>query len=332
MNSIHAETVEPLLEVTDLQVSYFLKSVTIKAVDGVSFQVRRGEIVGLLGESGSGKSSAVLAVLRLLQAPGQVVGGDIRFRGRSVLTMGPHEVRAIRGGHVSLIVQDALAALNPVIATGEQVADVVLDHESAPRSSAFHRALEMFRRVSIREPSKCFWRFPHELSGGMQQRVVIAAALVLKPDLIIADEPTTALDVTIQAQILDLLLDIRDQTGSAVLYVTHDLSAAAQVCDRIFIMYAGEIVETGPVSEVFTSPRHPYTRGLLESIPPLGGALPRYLKAIPGAPPNPAHWPGGCRFAERCPLRKELGSPDVCVIRQPRLDSAQHNVACHFAT
>ncbi len=274
---------------------------TVRAVDDVSFTIQQGQIVGLAGESGCGKSTVTQCILRLLPAPGKIVAGKINFKGQDLLRKSPEEMRQIRGKQISIVVQDALAALNPVITTGEQVADVYQAHTHAPLKDAWLRAVEMFRRVGIPSANTMVRHYPHEFSGGMQQRTVIAAALVAGPDLIIADEPTTALDVTIQLQILALLRSARDELGSGVLYISHDLAAVAQICTRVLIMYAGEIVEDAPTTELFTRPRHPYTQGLIASIPPLGGETARYLQAIPGMPPDTSAPPAGCRFADRCP-------------------------------
>jgi oligopeptide/dipeptide ABC transporter ATP-binding protein len=289
-----------LLEVSDLKAYFFTRDSVIRAVDGVSFAVRPSEIVGLAGESGCGKSVTTQCILRLLPSPGRIVQGEIRFQGEDLLRKSPEEMRQIRGRNISIVVQDALAALNPVITTGEQVVDIYRAHNEIPKKTAWQRAVEMFRQVGIPNARVMVKRFAHEFSGGMQQRTIIASALVCSPDLVIADEPTTALDVTIQLQILALLREARDELGSGILYISHDLAAVAQICDRVLIMYAGEIVEHAPTQELFNDPKHPYTQGLLASIPPLGGDVSRYLSAIPGMPPDPSALTTGCRFADRC--------------------------------
>src|SRR5574341_1248274 len=258
-----------LLEVDNLKAYFFMRNYVIRAVDEVSFKIEPGEIVGLAGESGCGKSVTTQCVLRLLPSPGEIVDGEILFKGENLLEKSAEAMREIRGKQISIVVQDALAALNPVITTGEQVVDVYRAHAEATEKSAWQRAVDMFRRVGIPNAAMMVKRFPHEFSGGMQQRTVIASALVCGPDLIIADEPTTALDVTIQIQILTLLREARDELGSGILYISHDLAAVAQICNRVMIMYAGEIVEHAPTRELFHDPKHPYTQGLLASIPPL---------------------------------------------------------------
>ena len=304
----------PLLEVDNLKAYFFMRNYVIRAVDGVSFKIEPGEIVGLAGESGCGKSVTTQCVLRLLPSPGEIVDGEILFKGENLLEKSAEAMREIRGKQISIVVQDALAALNPVITTGEQVVDVYRAHAEATEKSAWQRAVDMFRRVGIPNAAMMVKRFPHEFSGGMQQRTVIASALVCGPDLIIADEPTTALDVTIQLQILTLLREARDELGSGILYISHDLAAVAQICNRVMIMYAGEIVEHAPTRELFHDPKHPYTQGLLASIPPLGGEASRYLSAIPGMPPDPLAPITGCRFADRCP--KVM---DICRRARPEL-------------
>lgn len=316
-----------LLEVEDLKAYFFMQDYVIRAVDGVSFKIEPGEIVGLAGESGCGKSVTTQCILRLLPHPGKIVGGEIRFQGKDLLSKSAEEMRQIRGKRISIAVQDALAALNPVITTGEQVVDVYRAHTEVTKKSAWQRAVDMFRRVGIPNASMMVKRFPHEFSGGMQQRTVIASAAVCGPDLIIADEPTTALDVTIQLQILALLREARDELGSGILYISHDLAAVAQICDRVLIMYAGEIVEHAPTKELFSHPKHPYTQGLLVSIPPLGGEVSRYLSAIPGMPPDPSAPITGCRFADRCDRVM-----DICRRARPELIriSPDREVRCYL--
>jgi oligopeptide/dipeptide ABC transporter ATP-binding protein len=315
----------PLLEVENLQAAFFLRDRTIQAVNGVSFTVNQGEIVGLVGESGSGKSVTMQCIMRMVPPPGRITGGDIRFDGMSLLQLSSEEMRKLRGRRISMVVQDALAALNPVIPVGEQVADVFEAHMAVRGRSAWQRAVEMLQKVGIPDATRRARHYAHEFSGGMQQRTVIAAGLACGPELIIADEPTTALDVTIQQQILALLLHARQELGSAILYVSHDLAAVAHLCDRIIIMYAGEIVEQTGTRELFTNPKHPYTQGLLASIPPLRGEVQEFLPAIPGLPPDPAKLPPGCRFAPRCAYVQ-----DACRAARPDLlrVGAQHDARC----
>jgi peptide/nickel transport system ATP-binding protein len=317
----------PLLEVTGLSAHFIMPKQAVRAVDDVSFSIQSAEIIGLAGESGCGKSTVTQCILRLLPWPGKIVAGKINFKGEDLLAKTPEEMRQIRGKQISIVVQDALAALNPVITAGEQVTDVYQAHTLVSTKDAWERAVEMFRRVGIPNAKTMVNRFPHEFSGGMQQRTVIAAALVAGPDLIIADEPTTALDVTIQLQILALLRSARDDLGSGVLYISHDLAAVAQICSRVLIMYAGEIVEDAPTSQLFTRPLHPYTQGLIGSIPPLGGETAKYLQAIPGMPPDPSVPLTGCRFADRC-----RAVMPRCRAEHPQLLPVEgaHHVRCYL--
>lgn len=305
---------KPLLEVKNLRAYFFMRSGTLRAVDGVSFEIQPGEIVGLAGESGCGKTVTTRCILRLLPPPGRIVEGEIRFDDKDLLSLSPEEMRRIRGRHISIVLQDAMAALNPVIPVGEQVADVLLAHITDSTKTAWEKAVELLKKMGIPRARERAHYYAHEFSGGMQQRVVISTALACNPALIIADEPTTGLDVTIQLQILSLLLKAREQMGSAILYISHDLATVVSICDRIMIMYAGEIVESAPTVEILTNPMHPYTQGLIGSIPPLGGTPLEFLPAIPGLPPNPVDLPPGCRFAPRCSYVK-----DECLAQRPEL-------------
>jgi len=320
---------KPLLEVENLRAHFFMRDDVVKAVDGVSFNLFPGEIVGLAGESGCGKSVTTQCILRLLPVPGRIVSGDIRLNGQSLLTLSKDEMRRVRGRRISIVLQDALAALNPVISTGEQVADVFQAHNHVTRKAAWKRALDMMRNVGIPEPETRARHYAHEFSGGMQQRTVIAAALICGPDLIIADEPTTALDVTIQMQILNLLKQAKEDLGSSVLYISHDLANIARICERVMIMYAGEIVEIASIHDLYNRPLHPYTQSLLACIPPLGGKRSFYLPALSGMPPDPARYPPGCRFAPRCPAARE-----ACETERPQLvsHSGSHYVRCQNVT
>ena len=320
-----------LLSVRDLRVSFALRGGTVNAVDGVTFSLRRGEIVGLVGESGSGKSTLAAAVMRQVPRPGRIVGGEVTFDGRDMLMLSRGELRALLGRRISLIVQDALAAMNPVTTVEEQVGEVIRDHEGGTRKAIRPRVLEMLRNLQLRQPETILPKHAHELSGGMQQRVVIAGALILGPSLLVADEPTTALDVTVQAQILELLRSIRANTGTAILFITHDLATVAEICDRVLVMYAGQVIESGPIDEVYTAPIHPYTKALIAAIPPLGRVPPTRLKALGGAPPIATSWPTGCRFHPRCPLRQALGSPEICAtVDPPRFSVGSRWATCHF--
>jgi len=306
---------QPLLEVNDLQVYFYLKDGVIKAVDGLSFTIQKGEIVGLAGESGCGKSVTTQAILRMVPLPGKIVSGQILLDSRDVLTFSREELRKMRGGRISIVLQDALAALNPVIPVGEQVADIYRDHKIISMKKAKKTAIEMMKKVGIPMAESRARQFAHEFSGGMQQRAVISSALICRPDLIIADEPTTALDVTIQMQILALLKHAQQELGSAVLYISHDLANVARICDRVMIMYAGEIIEQAATPDLYGNPLHPYTQGLLKSIPPMGGSeVLDSLPTIEGAPPRPIDYPPGCRFEPRCTF-----AIDRCKKERPQL-------------
>ncbi len=299
---------EPLLRVRDLR-TYFATehgSATARAVDAVSFDLYPGETVGLVGESGCGKTATALSLLRLIpEPPGHILPGSlIEFEGRNVLTLAPRDLRALRGGEMAIIFQDPMTSLNPVLTVGEQIAEVVVAHERASRSTARTRMLELLQLVGIPDPRMRAASYPHELSGGMRQRVMIAIALAGRPKVLIADEPTTALDVTIQAQILALLDQLQAELGLAVLLVTHDLGVVAGAADRVLVMYAGQIVETASTAELFARPLHPYTEGLLASIPRLDAPR-RPLSGIPGQVPAATAWPTGCRFHTRCPYAWE---------------------------
>jgi oligopeptide/dipeptide ABC transporter ATP-binding protein len=289
----------PLLEIRDLRTSFATPDGEVRAVDGVSFALEAGETLGLVGESGCGKSATALSILRLVPAPGRIGGGAILFAGRDLLQLDERALRALRGRDIGMVFQEPLSALNPVVAVGEQIAETVRLHQRLSRRAARARAVEMLRLVELPDPEQRATAFPHQLSGGMRQRVMLAMALACHPRLLIADEPTTALDVTIQAQMLDLLVRLRQQLGMAVLLITHDLGVVAERVERVVVMYAGRIVEQGSVADVLHAPLHPYTRGLLASVPRLG-ARQRRLDAIPGMVPDLAHLPTGCRFRDRC--------------------------------
>ncbi|MGN6273651.1 MAG: ABC transporter ATP-binding protein [Protaetiibacter sp.] len=324
---------EPLVTIRDLSVEFPTSQGVVRAVDSVSFEMQPGEIVGLVGESASGKSTLGLSLLRMVPRPGRVSAHEITFAGVDIQAASEAEMRRIRGAEIALIVQDALATLNPVTTIGEQVMHILRDHK-APGGRAEHRAraLRAFEEVRLPDPEGVMTKYAHELSGGMQQRVAIAQGLLLEPQLIVADEPTTALDVTVQAQILELLRGISTRRGTSMIFVTHDLATVAEICDRVLVMYAGRIVESGRVDEVFADPQHPYTRALLASLLPLGGTPPERLDAIPGQPPRVDDWPTGCRFHPRCPRFRMLGDPEICRTTDPVPDrSLPHWAACHFA-
>jgi len=295
----------PLLRVVELRTHFFTDAGVVRAVDGVSLEVNEGETVALVGESGSGKSVTSLSILRLVDdPPGRIVGGRIELRGADLLALPMARMRAIRGREISMIFQEPMTSLNPVHTCGRQIAEVLEVHERMPRARARDRAIELMRRVGIPAPGQRVDDYPHQMSGGMRQRVMIAMALACRPALLVADEPTTALDVTIQAQILELLAELRRELGMALLLITHDLGVVAETADRVAVMYAGQIVEEADVAALFRLPLHPYTAGLLASRPRLGEGRER-LRAIPGAVPDPAHPPQGCRFHPRCPLAQD---------------------------
>jgi oligopeptide/dipeptide ABC transporter ATP-binding protein len=293
---------KPLLRVQDLTTTFKVPHGSVKAVDHVSLELRRGETLGLVGESGSGKSMTALSILRLVQPPGETHGGPIEFNGRQdLLELPEREMRKIRGAEIGFIFQEPMTALNPVFTIGDQIAEALLVHHKASRSAARHKAVELLTAVRITDPERRLRDYPHQLSGGMRQRVLIAIAIACQPLLLIADEPTTALDVTIQAEILDLLEEMKQKFHLALLLITHDLGVVAGHADRVAVMYAGRIVEQGPMREIFHTPKHPYTQGLLASIP---GATPgQRLHAIEGTVPNLAKLPPGCAFEPRCPKR-----------------------------
>jgi oligopeptide/dipeptide ABC transporter ATP-binding protein len=312
----------PLLEIEDLAVNFRTDRGEVEALSGVSLSVNDGESFGVVGESGSGKSLTALAVLGLVpQPPGRIARGRVRFAGQEL----DQAAKArLRGRDIAMIFQEPMSALNPVFSVGDQVAEGLRVHERLSRRASLDRAEQLLRRVGIPEPRRRLAQYPHELSGGMRQRVMIAAALACRPRLLIADEPTTALDVTIQAQILALLAELQRETGMAVLLITHDLGVIAQVVRRVAVMYAGRVVETGPVASVFEAPAHPYTEALLRSIPALNTEAAR-LPAIPGNVPVPSAWPAGCRFHPRCALAEP-----ACTQALPELRAAgaAHNAAC----
>ncbi|MBE7210585.1 MAG: ABC transporter ATP-binding protein [Gluconacetobacter diazotrophicus] len=291
----------PLLEVEDLTVRVPAgRGRLMTLVDGVSFAVRPREILGLVGESGSGKSVSALAVMGLLDAPGAVIEGSVRFRGRELLGLRPREMRALRGAEIAMVFQDPMTALTPVHTIGWQIDEQIRAHRSVSGIGARARTLDLLAAMGVPDPRRMAERYPHQLSGGLRQRAMIAMALCCDPALLIADEPTTALDVTVQAQILELLRRLRSEFSSAVLLITHDMGVVAETCDRTLVLYGGRMAESGPTGALFRQPAHPYTAGLLDSIPPLHGERPRKLFQIPGMPPSPGSRPAGCAFAPRC--------------------------------
>jgi oligopeptide transport system ATP-binding protein len=291
----------PVLQVKDLHVQFHTDDGIVRAVGGVSFGVEAGKTLGIVGESGSGKSVTNLAVMGLVpQPPGRVTGGTAHYDGRDLLRMSPADISAIRGNRLAMIFQDPMTALNPFLTVERQLSEVTQRHLGHDRSTARRHAIEMLERVGISGASQRIDEYPHQFSGGMRQRVMIAMALACKPDVLIADEPTTALDVTIQAQILDLMKELQRDEGTAIVLITHDLGLVANMCDRVVVMYGGKIVEESATEHLFAHPRHPYTVGLLESVPRVDEALDSRLRAIEGQPPDPAHLPAGCAFQPRC--------------------------------
>ncbi|MGH7922692.1 MAG: ABC transporter ATP-binding protein [Candidatus Dormibacteraceae bacterium] len=304
-----------LLEVRDLHTEFPSDEGTVKAVDGVSFHLDRGETLGIVGESGSGKSVTVMSVMRLIRRPGRITGGQILFRDRDLAGIPEHEMKEIRGREIAMIFQDPMTSLNPVYRTGWQVGEPLRLHNRLNRSQALQKAIEMLGRVGIPEPKKRASMYPHEFSGGMRQRAMIAMGLTTAPAVLVADEPTTALDVTIQAQILELLKEVNQEFGTSTIIITHNLGVVAGMCDRVMVMYAGRVVEEGYTKDVFGNPQHPYTWSLLRSIPRLDADEREPLEAIRGLPPDLAQLPGGCAFHPRCPFRE-----DRCVHERPELD------------
>jgi oligopeptide/dipeptide ABC transporter ATP-binding protein len=316
---------QPILDVAGLTTVFRTDAGIARAVDGVSFSIGEGETLGLVGESGCGKSVTSLSILRLIpQPPGEILrGSTVRFRGRELLSLPERDMRKVRGNDIAMIFQEPMTSLNPVFTVGEQIAEAVRLHRRASRQEARERAIEMLRLVGIPAPDRRAKDYPHQLSGGQRQRVMIAMALCCDPELLIADEPTTALDVTIQAQILDLLVELRERLGMALLLITHDLGVVAQVCDRVAVMYAGRIVEQAPVERIFQDPRHPYTQGLLRAIPQLGRNADR-LVTIPGQVPSALAWPTGCRFRLRCPFAWDRCLDEPALLDVPSAPLSDH--------
>lgn len=330
MNNVTAKTSDnnTILEVKNLKTYFYTEDGVVKSVDGVDFSVKRGEVLGLVGESGCGKSVTSLSIMRLIAQPGKVVEGEIVFDGKDILKIPESEMVHIRGNRISMIFQQPQSSLNPVFRVGDQIAEVLDIHQSLGKKAGWDRAVELLRMVGIPDAERRAQAFPHELSGGMAQRVMIAMALACVPELLIADEPTTALDVTIQAQILDLMRDLRDKVNSAIIFITHDLGVVAEMCERVAVMYAGQIVEQTDIRTLFAEPRHPYTMGLIGSIPVLG-QIKESLDVIPGSVPNLVNLPKGCRFAPRCKFRIEHNLA-ICTDQLPSLRpiSEGHWIRC----
>ena len=316
---------EPLLRVENLSVSFRSERGLLRAVDDLSFTVAPGEILSVVGESGSGKSLTSLAVMGLIDDPNAVVAGSIRYRGRELVGLPRRALRKVRGAEIAMIFQDPMSAMTPVYTIGWQIAEQVRAHAGLTRRQARARAVDLLGEMGMPNPAVQVDRYPHQLSGGMRQRAMIAMALSCHPSLLIADEPTTALDVTVQAQILRLVEQLRRDHGSSVMFITHDMGVVAEIADRVMVMYAGKAVETGPKADVFAAPGHPYTVGLLDSIPPMAGPKPPRLPAIPGAPPSPARRPEGCPFGPRCPHRH-----DACRVDPPLFRRGRQAVSCYL--
>ncbi len=322
---------EPVLEIRDLVTEFRTDSGTVRAVDGVSFEIPARTTLGVVGESGSGKSVTALSVMRLIAAPGKIASGSIKYAGKDLMALPPAEMRKIRGNRIAMIFQEPMTSLNPVFTVGDQVGEAVRLHQHKSRAEARNIAIEMFELVGIPSPVERIDNYPHQLSGGMRQRVMIAMALACKPDLLIADEPTTALDVTIQAQILDLLRSLQRELGMSILLITHDLGVVAETCDEVVVMYAGRIVERAATEVLFATPRHHYTAGLLRSVPSYSdgdadaGARTRLVE-IKGMVPSLANLPKGCKFEDRCEAAQER-----CRAEEPPLvQLGASHVRCHF--
>jgi peptide/nickel transport system ATP-binding protein len=328
-----AAPAKPLLEIDNLQTHFFTAGGVVRAVDGVSYEVRAGEVLGVVGESGCGKSVTALSILRLVaDPPGRIVGGAVRFEGINLLELSESEMETVRGNEISMIFQEPMTSLNPLMTIGRQISEAIALHRGLSQRDASEQATEMLRRVHIPEPERRVQAYPHQLSGGMRQRAMIAMALSCNPKLLIADEPTTALDVTVQAQILDLMRDLKTRLGSAIMLITHDLGVVAEMAQRVVVMYAGRKVEEGPVEAIFARPLHPYTRGLLGAVPKLGSSVEAgtrgRLAEIPGLVPSLRTPIVGCAFAGRCPL-----ATDICRRDSPAIETRLpgHAVACHHA-
>lgn len=317
---------EKLLEVKNLRTYFYTDEGVVPAVDDVSFYIKPGESLGVVGESGCGKSVTSLSIMKLIPSPpGKIMeGSEVLFENKNIVALKEREMRSIRGNDISMIFQEPMTSLNPVFKIGDQISEVLILHQNLSRSDAFKRAVEMLKLVNIPDPEKVARQYPHSLSGGMRQRAMIAMALACNPKLLIADEPTTALDVTVQAQILDLMKELKVKINSSIMLITHNLGVVAETCERIIVMYAGKIVEEGSAYEIFEDPMHPYTRGLLKSIPTLNKRSEK-LESIQGIVPNPLNMPKGCRFAPRC--NKAM---DICRAQEPNLTilGEERNVRC----
>ncbi len=319
-----------ILKVANLVTAFDTEGGPVRAVDDVSFVLHKGRNLGIVGESGCGKSVTALSIMRLLPRPaGRILGGRIEFKGREIVALAAEALHAVRGNQIAMIFQEPMTALNPVHTIGRQVGEVFRLHFAEMADTDIRQAtLEMLRKVGIPEPRKRMTEYPHQISGGMRQRIMIAMALACKPDILIADEPTTALDVTIQAQILNLIRDLQAETGMAVIFITHDLGVIAELCHEVVVMYAGKVAESAPIRELFANPRHPYTRGLLSAIPTLDSPHKQPLRIIEGVVPSLDNLPAGCRFENRCPHART-----ICATAPPPLVAVgpDHTASCYFA-
>ena len=313
-----------LLEVKELRTSFFTDAGEVKAVDGISFQLDRGKVLGIVGESGSGKSVTAYSIMQILAPTGKIIGGSVKLDGQELVNAGEKVLRTVRGNKISIIFQDPMTSLNPTYTVGHQLMEAILLHTNRNKQQARERALEMLRLVNINQPEKRLKQYPFELSGGMRQRVMIAMALACEPDILIADEPTTALDVTIQAQILDLMRELQEKLGMAIIMITHDLGVVAQMCDEVVVMYAGSICEQGTADEIFYNPRHEYTKGLMRSIPTADTAGTK-LQPITGTPIDLLNMPAGCPFTPRCDAAMKICLKESCQRMQINED---HQAAC----
>ena len=321
---MEGDAMSMLLEVKDLRTSFFTPAGEVKAVNGVSFNLDRRKVLGIVGESGSGKSVTAYSIMQILERTGKIVSGSVKFDGQELVNAGEKVMKTIRGNRISIIFQDPMTSLNPTYTIGHQLMEAILLHTNRNRQQAKERAVEMLRLVNINEPEKRIAQYPFEFSGGMRQRIMIAMALACEPDILIADEPTTALDVTIQAQILELMKSLQEELGMAIIMITHDLGVVAQLCDEVIVMYAGSICEQGTADEIFYNPRHEYTKGLLRSIPTAGSAGTR-LQPISGTPIDLLNMPKGCPFAPRCDNAMKICLSERCERMQINGD---HQAAC----
>lgn len=315
-----------ILEVKDLKTHFFTDKGVVKAVDGVSYKLKEGEILGIVGESGCGKSISAMSILNLIEEPGKIVNGSIKYYGEELVGINESKMRHFRGNEISMIFQEPMTSLNPVFRIGDQITESLMLHKKMKKDEAMKRAIELIKLVGIPRPEKIAHNYPHQLSGGMRQRIMIAMALACEPKVLIADEPTTALDVTIQAQILSLMKDLQERTNTAIMMITHDLGVVAQMAHHVIVMYSGKIVESAPVIELYNNPKHPYTQGLLDSIPDLENDRDR-LNTIGGVVPNPFELPKGCYFAPRC-----KHAMDICHTNHPETYTIneKHTASCYL--